>query len=160
MIEVAQQKRSYERRYLSRPVEPGVRREIKKLRKAGVSVRRICELHDLSARDAELICRGLGSMSGWGDQDAAFECGELIPREDKVLVFPFVSEAVTQGGIHLPEQARRKRHDATVFAAGPMCRCVEAGMNVIVLEGPSTKVKVDGRDCVLVNEEDVVAELT
>lgn len=85
---------------------------------------------------------------------------------DRVLVKRLKVEATTQGGILLPDSAKEKSQQAKVLGVGegkmlddgtlrPMI--VKVG-DVILLPGPvGTKVKIDGEECLIMCEEDILA---
>lgn len=85
---------------------------------------------------------------------------------NRVLVKRLAMEAVTPGGIFLPDAAKEKSQQAKVLGVGegkllengeirPMT--VKVG-DIILLPGPvGTKVTIDGEECLIMCEEDILA---
>jgi len=83
-----------------------------------------------------------------------------------VLVKRLATEATTSGGIVLPEAAKEKSQQAKVLGVGEgklledgtvRAMTVKVG-DIILLPGPvGTKVKIDGEECLIMSEEDILA---
>lgn len=85
---------------------------------------------------------------------------------NRVLVKRLAKETKTSGGIVLPEAAKEKSQQAKVLGVGegkllengeirPMT--VRVG-DIILLPGPvGTKVTIDGENCLILCEEDILA---
>ena len=66
---------------------------------------------------------------------------------------------MTAGGIHLPDSARERAHEAEVIAvAEDATEEVAVGDRVIYKEFSGTEVKVDGEDYILLSSEDLLVK--
>lgn len=91
----------------------------------------------------------------------------LKPLSDRVVVRRVDSEAVTKGGIVIPDAAAEKADKGTVLAIGPGKRNKETGeiiaLDVLVddqvLFGKfaGQTVKIDGEELLILKEEDILA---
>lgn len=90
----------------------------------------------------------------------------LRPLEDRILIERLKGEAVTPGGIVIPDAAREKQQRGKVLAVGPgrvlgSGRCVKptVGVGDIVLfaKYAGSEVKVGNNECVIVRESDIEA---
>ena len=90
----------------------------------------------------------------------------LKPLSDRVVVRRVDSEAVTAGGIVIPDAATEKADQGTVLAVGPGKRdregqiiALDVGVNDRVLFGKfaGQTVKVDGEELLILKEEDILA---
>lgn len=88
------------------------------------------------------------------------------PLEDRVLVLPFDADAVTLGGIILPDIAKEKSQQGEVWAAGPGKMVadgsraklgVEPGDVVVFSKYAGTEMKVAGKRCLLMRESEILA---
>lgn len=90
---------------------------------------------------------------------------KVIPLFDNVLIEPLEAEEKTASGIILPDSAKEKPQTGKVIAAGkgktgpkgdmhPMV--VKAGDVVMYKKWGGNEVKVDGKDMVLVSQEDIL----
>jgi len=85
---------------------------------------------------------------------------------NRVLVKRLATEAKTSGGIVLPEAAKEKSQQAKVLGVGKgklledgtvRSMTVKVG-DIILLPGPvGTKVTIDGEECLIMSEEDILA---
>ena len=91
----------------------------------------------------------------------------LRPLHDRVVVRRVDSEAVTKGGIFIPDNAAEKADQGTVLAVGPGKRNKETG-EVIALDVQvddrvlfgkfsGQTVKIDGEELLILKEEDILA---
>lgn len=91
---------------------------------------------------------------------------KLRPLQDRVVVRRVDAEAVTKGGIVIPDSAAEKADQGTVLAVGPgkhnaAGELVELGVaaNDRVLFGKfaGQSVKVDGEEFLILKEDDILA---
>ena len=92
---------------------------------------------------------------------------KVRPLGDKVFIEPIKEEAVTKGGIYLPDSAKEKPKQAKVLAVGegklvdgklhPLS--VKPGDTVLVKEWGGDEVKFDGKEYKIVAEEDILGIL-
>ena len=91
---------------------------------------------------------------------------KIKPLSDYLLVDPLETETTLPSGIVLPDSAKEKPQEAKVIAAGPGRRDedgnrvpmeVKVGDIIMYKKWGGTEVKVDGRELLLVKEEDVIA---
>ena len=91
------------------------------------------------------------------------------PRHGLVLIEPTARQEKTEGGIILPENHKQSFREAIVVAIGPG-RILESGATaqptditvgsrVMFKAGNGLDLKDDGRDCVLLNNEDIIGIL-
>jgi chaperonin GroES len=90
----------------------------------------------------------------------------LKPLSDRVVIRRVDSEAVTKGGIVIPDAAAEKADQGTVLAVGPGKRnkegelvALDVTVNDKVLFGKfaGQTVKVDGEELLILKEEDILA---
>lgn len=90
----------------------------------------------------------------------------LKPLSDRVVIRRVDSEAVTKGGIVIPDAAAEKADQGTVLAVGPGKRnkegelvALDVAVNDRVLFGKfaGQTVKVDGEELLILKEEDILA---
>lgn len=93
----------------------------------------------------------------------------LKPLSDRVVVRRVDSEAVTKGGIVIPDAATEKADQGTVLAVGPGKRnkdgelvALDVVVNDRVLFGKFSgqTVKVDGEELLILREEDILGVVT
>jgi chaperonin GroES len=90
----------------------------------------------------------------------------LKPLHDRVVVRRVDSEAVTKGGIVIPDAATEKADQGTVLAVGPGKRNdagelipldVAVGDRVLFGKFSGQNVKIDSEELLILREEDVLA---
>ncbi|HMM39857.1 MULTISPECIES: co-chaperone GroES [Desulfovibrio] len=85
----------------------------------------------------------------------------LKPLHDRVLVQRLEGEEKTKGGIIIPDTAKEKPMQAKVVAVGPgkgkAKMTVKAGDMVLIGKYAGNEFKVDGKDLVILREEDILA---
>lgn len=90
----------------------------------------------------------------------------LRPLNDRVIIKRVEEEAVSAGGIVLPDSAKEKPSRGEVLAAGngvtnskgelqPMS--VKVGDNVLFGKYSGTEVEVDGDELLVMREDDIIA---
>ena len=86
------------------------------------------------------------------------------PLGDRVLVKRVEEEEKTRGGIIIPDTAKEKPQEGEVIAVGPGARDesgkiqpldVKAGDRILFGKWSGTEVKLDGKDHVILKEEDL-----
>lgn len=91
---------------------------------------------------------------------------KLRPLHDRVIVKRLEEENKSAGGIIIPDQAKEKPLKAEVVAVGPGKRTddgkvhpvdVKAGDTVLIGKYSGTEVKLDGKDLVVLREDDIMA---
>jgi chaperonin GroES len=92
----------------------------------------------------------------------------FTPIEDRVLVRPAESAAVSAGGIVLPDNAQEKPQRGTVIAVGPgrlnkkgerMPMPVAAGDEVIYGKYAGNEIEIDGEEYKVLRADDLLAKL-
>lgn len=90
----------------------------------------------------------------------------LKPIADKVLVEPGPEEEVTEGGIVLPDTARKKPQEGKVLAVGPgkvlddgkrVPPSVKKGDTVIYSKYGGTEITIKGKDYIILDEDSILA---
>lgn len=91
---------------------------------------------------------------------------KVQPLDDRILVEPLEAEDTTTGGIVLPDSAREKPQRGKVKATGPGKlmdsgergeMSVHVGDEVFYGKYAGTEVEIDGKDLVILRENDVLA---
>ena len=91
---------------------------------------------------------------------------KVKPLNDKVLVKRLEAEAVTKGGIVLPDAAKEKPKEGEVLALGDGKLLddgtrspfqVKAGDRVIFSSYAGTEIKVGGEELLILGEDDILA---
>lgn len=93
-----------------------------------------------------------GTGGGTPKGDAAMK---LQPLGKRVIVEPMSEEQTTISGLVIPQQAKERPQKGKVTARGP--EVTEVSVNDIVLFGKyaGSDVKVDGRECLIMDVTDV-----
>ncbi len=90
------------------------------------------------------------------------------PLADRILVKPLEAEEKTSGGIIIPDNAKEKPQEGEVLAVGEgkisdsgnrMEMSLKKGDKVLYGKYAGTEVSVDGEDCLIMRESDVLATL-
>jgi len=93
----------------------------------------------------------------------------LIPLADRVIVERIPPSGTTSGGIVLPDSAKDKPREGTVIAAGPgrllengqlLPLEVHQGDRILFSSYAGNEVKVDGKDYLILKEEEILAILS
>jgi chaperonin GroES len=91
---------------------------------------------------------------------------KIRPLGDKILVERLEADSKTKGGIFLPDTAKEKPKEGRVLAVGDgrmlddgtrVKFTVKEGDRIIFASFAGTEVKHDGKDLLLLSEEDVLA---
>ena len=83
----------------------------------------------------------------------------LQPLADRIVLEQVESEEKTSSGIILPDSAKEKPEQAKVVAVGPSVKELKTGDMVLYTKYGPNEVKVDGKEYLVVKEEDVLAIL-
>ena len=89
----------------------------------------------------------------------------LKPLADRVILKAMEAQETTKGGIILTASAKEKPEMAEVVAVGPggvvdgkeVVMTVKVGDKVITSKYSGTEVKVDGEECTIVRQSDILA---
>ncbi len=81
----------------------------------------------------------------------------IQPLADRLVVEQVAAEEVSASGIILPDSAKEKPSEGKVLAVGKDVAEVKVGDTVLYGKYGPTEVKVDGKELLLVKEEDVLA---
>ena len=90
---------------------------------------------------------------------------KIKPLADRVVIKMVEAEETTKGGIILTSAAKEKPQVATVVAVGPgglvdgkeVEMIVKVGDKVLTSKYSCTEVKVDGEECTIVRQNDILA---
>jgi chaperonin GroES len=83
----------------------------------------------------------------------------IHPLGDYVVAEPEEAPTKTASGLYLPEKSTEKPKVAKVVAVGKEAKQVKLGDRILYKSYSPTEVKVDGKEYLLVKEEDVLATL-
>ena len=91
----------------------------------------------------------------------------INPVRDYILIEPLTRETTTASGIVIPDTVKEKPQEGKIVAMGPgrfnedgdqrIPFEVKLGDVVMYKKWSGTEVKVDGKDMILVKEEDILA---
>jgi chaperonin GroES len=89
----------------------------------------------------------------------------LKPLSDNILIEPLEAEEKTSSGILIPDTAKEKPQEGKVVAVGPgrvedgkkTPLSVKVGDKVLYKKWGGNDVKVDGKEMLIVKEEDILA---
>ena len=85
----------------------------------------------------------------------------IKPLQDRVVIKMVEAEETTKSGIILAGSAKEKPQVAEVIAVGPgktdVTMTVSVGDKVITSKYSGTEVKVDGEECTIVRQSDILA---
>ena len=90
---------------------------------------------------------------------------KIKPLADRVVIKMVEEEETTKGGLILSGSAKEKPHVAEVVAVGPggnvdgkdVEMIVKVGDKVLTSKYSGTEVKVDGEECTIVRQSDILA---
>lgn len=90
---------------------------------------------------------------------------KIMPLADRVVIKMMEAEETTKGGIILTASAKEKPQVAEVVAVGPgglvdgkeVEMIVKVGDKVLISKYSGTEVKVDGEECTIVRQNDILA---
>jgi len=81
----------------------------------------------------------------------------IKPLADRVVAVREAAQEKTASGLYLPDNAKEKPTLATVEAIGPEVKSLKVGDKIVYKEYTTTELKVDGKEYLIVKEEDVLA---
>ncbi len=82
---------------------------------------------------------------------------KLKPLGDKLIIERVEAVAKTAGGIVIPDTAKEKPEQGKVVAVGKDVKEVKQGDKVLFAKYSPTEVKIDGKEYLLVKEEEILA---
>ena len=82
----------------------------------------------------------------------------IKPLADRVVAKKDAATITTASGILL-EEAKEKPNTATIESVGPDVKTLKKGDRVIYREYSATELKYEGKDYLIIKEEDVLATL-
>ena len=94
---------------------------------------------------------------------------KVKPLFDYLLIEPLEKETTLPSGIVIPDSAKEKPQEGKVIASGPGVRdengklvAMEVSVNDVVMykKWGGTEIKLDGKDYILVKQEDLLAVVT
>ena len=93
---------------------------------------------------------------------------KIKPLHDRILAQRLDEQAKTSGGLFIPDSAKEKPMEALVIAVGTGKRLddgklqamtVKAGDKILLAKYSGAEVKLDGKDHLILREDDVLAVL-
>ncbi len=93
---------------------------------------------------------------------------KVRPLHNRLIVQRLEEEEKTRGGIIIPDSAKEKPQQGKVIAVGPgkrddkgnlVAMDVQKGDRVLFSKYSGTDVKLDGDECLIISEDDVLAIL-
>ena len=82
---------------------------------------------------------------------------KVHPLGDRVVAEPLEAAEKTSSGLYLPSDAKEKQQMAKVVAVGKEVKEVKVGDTILYKEFSAENPKVNGKDYVIIKEEDVLA---
>ncbi|MBS7785769.1 co-chaperone GroES [Flavobacterium sp. CYK-55] len=86
---------------------------------------------------------------------------KIKPLADRVLIEPAAAETQTASGIIIPDTAKEKPQKGTVVAVGngkkDHTMTVQVGDMVLYGKYAGTELKLDGKDYLIMREDDILA---
>ena len=92
----------------------------------------------------------------------------IKPLFDNVLILPLETESKSPSGIIIPDSVKEKPQEGKIIAVGPgkpdengklIKITVKVGDKVMYKEWGGTKIKIEGKEHLLIKEEDLLAVL-
>jgi chaperonin GroES len=93
---------------------------------------------------------------------------KIRPLHDRILAERVVEQDKTRGGLFIPDNAKEKPMEAIVISVGSgklldngaiQALTVKAGDKVLIGKYSGSEVKLDGKDHIILSEDDVLAIL-
>lgn len=81
----------------------------------------------------------------------------ISPLSDYVVAQAEAAATKTASGLYLPDSAAEKPKIAKVSAVGKAVKEIKSGDRILYKSYSTTDVKVDGKDYILVKEDDILA---
>lgn len=86
---------------------------------------------------------------------------KLSPLHDRVIIERLPEEERTAGGLYIPDSAKERPMRGTIVAAGPgtdkVKMQVKKGDIVLFAKYAGTEFKMEGGECVIMRQEDILA---
>ncbi len=90
---------------------------------------------------------------------------KILPLGDRVVIKMCEAEETTKSGIILTAAAQEKPQVAEILAVGPggvvdgkdVKMEVQVGQKVLISKYSGTEVKLDGEECIIVRQNDILA---
>jgi chaperonin GroES len=82
---------------------------------------------------------------------------QIQPLDDRVVAEPIEASDKTAAGLFLPSDAKEKPQMAKVIAVGKNVKEVKKGDTILHGQYSSNEVKLDGKEYVILKEEDILA---
>lgn len=83
---------------------------------------------------------------------------KIRPLRKQVIVKPITKEEKTKTGIILPDTAEKEKPEqGMVMAIGPKVKEVKKGDLVLFTQYSPNEIKVDGKELLVIKEEDILA---
>jgi chaperonin GroES len=93
----------------------------------------------------------------------------IRPLYDRIVVKRIEDKQQMQGGLHIPDSAKEKPQEAEVMAVGKGKRLedgtilaldVKVGDRVLLGKYAGSEIKLDGKECLIIREDEVLGILT
>jgi len=85
----------------------------------------------------------------------------IKPLADRVLIEPAAAETQTSSGLYIPDTAKEKPQKGIVVAVGPGTKenpvTLSVGNNVLYGKYAGTELQHDGKDFLIMKENDILA---
>lgn len=81
----------------------------------------------------------------------------IKPLADRVIAVREEAKTQTASGIYLPDTAKEKPAYAVVEAVGPEVKGIKNGDKIVYKDYSATELKVNGKEYLIVKEDDVLA---
>ncbi len=86
---------------------------------------------------------------------------KIQPLSDRVVVTPQAAETKTASGLYIPDSAKEKPQQGTIAAVGNGKKdhkmTVKVGDTVLYGKYAGTELKLDGKEYLIMREEDILA---
>jgi len=86
---------------------------------------------------------------------------KIQPLSDRVVVLPQAAETKTASGLYIPDSAKEKPQQGSIAAVGNGKKdhkmTVKVGDTVLYGKYSGTELKLDGKDYLIMREEDILA---
>ena len=83
----------------------------------------------------------------------------IKPLADRVVAIREEALAKTASGLYLPDNSKEKPVVAKITAVGPDVKNLKIGDKIVYKEYSTTDLKIDGKEYLIVKEEDVLATI-
>lgn len=80
----------------------------------------------------------------------------IKPLADRVVAVREEAQEKTASGLYLPDNAKEKPVLAKVVAVGKDAKSVKVGNKILYKEYSTTEIKIDGKEYLIVKEEDIL----